>query len=75
MLRSLGLILTESYGPPDPQTQLTKAQNLALRELKRDSDHIVLTVDKGVALVIMDKQDYINKTNHLLNQNTYRLIA
>ena len=26
-------------------------------------------------MVIMDRQDYINKANHLLNQNTYRLIA
>ena len=53
---------------------LTKAQNLALRELKRDRDHIVLTADKGVAMVIMDRQDYINKANSLLNQNTYRSI-
>ena len=54
---------------------LTKAQNLALRELKRDRDRIVLTADKGVAMVIMDRQDYINKANHLLNQNTYKSIA
>ena len=40
---------------------LTKAQNLALRELKRDRDCIVLTADKGVAMVIMDRQDYISK--------------
>ena len=53
---------------------LTKAQNLALRELKRDRDHIVLTADKGVAMVIMDRQDYINNANSLLNQNTYRSI-
>ena len=38
-------------------------------------DCIVLTADKGVVMVIMDRQDYINKTNHLLNQNTYRSIA
>ena len=25
-------------------------------------------------MVIMDRQDYINKANRLLNQNTYRLI-
>ena len=62
-----------SSQPPKPN--LTKAQNLALRELKRDRDHIVLTADKGVAMVIMDRQDYINKTNHLLNQNPYRSIA
>ena len=65
-------VLRSSY-PPKPN--LTNAQNVALRELKRDRDHIVLTADKGVAMVIMDRQDYINKANHLLNQNTYKSIA
>ena len=59
---------------PPPKPNLTKAQNSALRELKRDRDHIVLTAGKGVAMVIMDRQDYINKANRLLNQNTYRLL-
>ena len=54
---------------------LTKAQNIALRELKKDRDLIVLTADKGVAMVIMDRQDYISKVNTLLNQNTYRSIS
>ena len=64
-------VLRSSH-PPKPN--LTKAQTLALRELKRDRDHTVLTADKGVAMVIMDRQDYINKANSLLNQNTYRSI-
>ena len=54
------------YSHP-PKPNLTKAQNSALRELKRDRDLIVLTADKGVAMVVMDRQDYINKANHLLN--------
>ena len=58
-----------------PKPNLTKAQNIALRELKRDRDRIVLTADKGVAMVVMDKQDYINKANQLLNQNTYKVIS
>ena len=56
--------------PPKPN--LTKAQNLAIRKLKKDRDCIVLTADKGVAMVIMDRQDYISKANNLLSQNTYR---
>ena len=63
---------TKSLSPPKPN--LTKAQNLAIRELKKDRDCIVLTADKGVAMVIMDRQDYIGKTNNLLSQNTYRSI-
>ena len=37
-------------------------------------DHIVLTADKGMAMVIMDRQDYISKANNLLSQNTYMSI-
>ena len=65
-------VLRSSH-PPKPN--LTKAQNIAIRELKRDRDHKVLTADKGVAMVVMDKQDYINKSNQLLNQNTYKVIS
>ena len=65
-------VLRSSH-PPKPN--LTKAQNIAIRELKRDRDRIVLTADKGVAMVVMDKQDYINKANQLLNQNTYKVIS
>ena len=56
------------------EISLFEAQNLALRELKKDRDYIVLTADKGVAMVIMDRQDYISQANNLLSQNTYRSI-
>ena len=76
MLRNLGpdinRVLRSSH-PPKPN--LTKNQMSALRELKKDRDHIVLTADKGVAMVVMDRQDYINKAKHLLNQNTYKTIT
>ena len=68
---NINWVLRSSH-PPKPN--LTKAQNLAIRELKRDKDHIVLTADKGVAMVIMDRQDYISKANKLLSQNTYKTI-
>ena len=76
MVRNLEPISTRvlrSSHPPKPN--LTKAQNSALRELKRDRDCIVLTADKGVAMVIMDRQEYIKKANQLLNQNSYRSLA
>ena len=68
---NINRVLRSSH-PPKPN--LTKAQMSALRELKKDRDCIVLTADKGVAMVVMDRQDYINKTNHLLNQSTYKTI-
>ena len=39
-----------------PKSNLTKVQSQAIRGLKRDRDHIVLTADKGVAMVIMDSR-------------------
>ena len=68
---NINRVLRSSH-PPKPN--LTKAQTSALRELKRDRDHIVLTADKGVAMVIMDREDYVNKANKLLNQNTYKTL-
>ena len=65
LMADINRVLRSSH-PPKPN--LTKVQNAALRELKRDRDCIVLTADKGVAMVVMDKQDYISKANQLLNQ-------
>ena len=44
-------------------------------ELREDHTRIVLTADKGVAMVVMDKQDYIDKALSLLSDtNTYKTI-
>ena len=40
--------------PPKPN--LTKAQGIVVRELKKDRDHIILTADKGVAIVTMNRR-------------------
>ena len=50
-------------------------QHKALTELKQDQSRVVLTADKGVAMVIMDQQDYINKAQTLLQDtNTYKVL-
>ena len=30
----------------------------AMKELKKDQDKMVLTADKGVSMVVMDREDY-----------------
>ena len=47
-------------------TNITKAEHLALENLRKDKDHISVTADKGVALVGMDKTEYITKCEALL---------
>ena len=54
---------------------ITKEEFRAIKELREDQSRIVLTVDKGVAMVIMDKQQYMGKATALLQDtNTYRTI-
>ena len=43
-------------------------------ELRKDSNRIMLTADKGVAMVVMDRKDYIEKETNLLAQPAYRNI-
>ena len=46
-----------------------------MKQLKADTDHMVLTTDKGVALVVMDRSDYIRKAKEILDDtSTYRTI-
>ena len=54
---------------------LKKEEIKAMKQLKADKDCMVLTTDKGVALVIMDRSDYNKKATELLEDtNTYRII-
>ena len=57
-----------------PRQNITKEEHKAIGELKRDNNRLVLTADKGVALVVMDKVDYVQKARELLDQPTYRTI-
>ena len=57
-----------------PRSNISKEEFKAIRELKEDDSRIILTADKGVALVVLNKEDYIKKAEHLLNQHTYRKI-
>ena len=56
-----------------PKPNLNKAEQV-IRELKRDKSRIILTADKGVTIVVMVRQDYIDKANNLLAQPAYRPI-
>ena len=40
--------------PRQLRTNLSKEEMTAIKQLKADKDRIILTADKGVALVVMD---------------------
>ena len=57
------------------QANISKEELKALKELKMDNNRLILTADKGVALVVIDKDEYIKKAEDLLKENTYKKIA
>ena len=58
-----------------PKPNITGGERIAIAELKKDPSRMVLTADKGVALVVMNTEDYKKKVEELLNQNTYRALT
>ena len=43
-----------------------------LSQLRKNKNRLVLTADKGVAMVVMDKDNYINKSKELLGKQAYK---
>ena len=57
-----------------PKPNLNKEETKGLPELRKDKDRLVLTADNGVAMVVIDKEEYIQKAENLLAQPAYRTI-
>ena len=49
-------ILKKAQNQPRTTSNITREEFKALKELKEDKSRIILTMDKGVALVIMEKR-------------------
>ena len=64
-------IIKRSCNPPP---NITREERKAIRELKEDRSRMVLTADKGVALVVIDTEEYKKKAQELLQQPTYQPI-
>ena len=58
-----------------PRPNISKKEEKAIQELRKDQSKIVLTVDKGVAMVVLEKEDYIRKSEDLLKKNTYKKLT
>ena len=61
--------------PCQLKPNVSKGEMEAIKQLKADKDRVILTADKGIALVILEKKDYIEKAKQLLQDtNTCRTI-
>ena len=41
-----------------PNSNITKEEFQAIKELKKDDNRMILSTDKGMALVVLNKEDY-----------------
>ena len=57
------------------KSNITKEEHQAIRKLKKDENRMVLTADKGVSLVVLDKEEYIQKAKQLLHQPNYKTLT
>ena len=57
-----------------PKYNITSEERKAIEELRRDKTRIILTADKGVSMVVMDRDEYNKKAEELLHQPAYRPI-
>ena len=57
-----------------PPSNISRKEYQALKKLKEDKSRVILTSDKGVSLVIMDRVEYNKKAEELLNTRTYKKI-
>ena len=51
-------------------TNITKSEHLSLKNLRKDKECIIVTADKGVALFVMGKIEYVTKCESLLQDNS-----
>ena len=63
----------QSVSPLD--SNLTKDERQALKRLKTDDNIVILSADKGRVTVVMDKTDYYDKMDALVNdKQTYEVL-
>ena len=72
-LRGETKAILKNIRPPKPN--ISKREEKAIQELRKDQGKIILTVDNRVALVVLEKDDYIRKSEDLLKQDIYRELA
>ena len=58
-----------------PKSNISLEEQKAMAELRNDNTRVILTADKGVSLVMMNKEKYVKKAEELLHTDTYRTIS
>ena len=53
---------------------IPREEYLVLKQIKNDNTRMVLTADKGVSMVVVDMEEYIKKSEELLQQPNYKIL-
>ena len=61
--------------PTPPKPNISKEEAWVIKELRRGQGKVILTTDKGVSMVVMGKNEYIKKSEDLLDQPTYKALT
>ncbi|XP_050508877.1 uncharacterized protein LOC126886076 [Diabrotica virgifera virgifera] len=67
-LKDIALNYLNYFKPP--QSNLTKEEFNALRNLQKNKNIIIIRPDKGNGIVILDRLNYVEKLNNILSDNT-----
>ena len=51
-----------------PRSNITKDEKRAINQLREDKERLVLSGNKGVAMVVMDRKEHMDKVEGLLAQ-------
>ena len=62
----------QNIQPPRPD--ITREERKAIEELRKDDTKMILTADKGVSMVVLNRDDYHQKAEALLQDSAYRTI-
>ena len=62
--------ILNTYAIKPIHKNIIKAEHLALENVRKDKDHIIVTANKGVALVAVDETEFITKCEVLLQDNS-----
>ena len=65
--------MLKNIWPPRPN--ITREERKAIEELRKDDTKMILTADKGVSMVVMNRDDYHQKAEALLQESAYRIIT
>ena len=55
---------------PNIKTNISREEEQAIKELREDHTRMMFAADKLVAMVVMDKQDYMDKAFNLLSDTS-----